>query len=189
MNLSSLAHIDSTVGSGKAVVTADDATVVDIVKQAIQSDASVSFYLTRAQADAIKDWYWTPERTELTGIKPISDEEAERIKAELGIEHLKNFRYAPIQCECGHTYSAFDFLQQGVREHGLDAVNAVFGLKYSTFFQVNPSFTPICPSCENALMRSGGGWYDCEGYGGCCCCAQVVFKQDSDSTAPEIPRA
>jgi hypothetical protein len=181
MDRSLLADIDTVVGTGKAVVAGGDDAVVSVVKDAIESDESVSFYLTRDQARAVKEWYWTPERVRLTGIEPISDEESERIRSELGIDNITNFRYAPLRCECGHTYGAFDFLQQGIRQHGLDAVTAVFGLKTSTFFQVNPSFVPVCPECGRSLMprglmAAGGGWYDCDEYGGCCCCAALVFQ-------------
>ena len=143
---------------------------------------STSFYLTPSQAQAIREWYWTPERTRVTGIAPISAEEEQRIRSELGVD-VTNFRYAPLKCECGHAYGAYDFLAQGVRQHGLAAVNAVFSLQNSTFFQVNPRFVPVCPACERELQMmakngGGGGWYDCDQYGGCCCCA-VVFEQVS----------
>jgi hypothetical protein len=172
-----LDDIDSVVGNGKAVITAGDKEVLEIVKEVILRDASASFYLTEAQAAEVNDWYWTPERVELTGIKLISKEEDDRIRAELGIINLKNFRYAPLTCECGHEYGAFDFLKQGVEQHGLDAVNAVFALENSTFFQVNPNLVPVCPDCNRTLLRAGGGWYNCDGYGGCCCCADQVFGQ------------
>jgi hypothetical protein len=85
---------------------------------------------------------------------------------------IDHFRYSPFRCECGRTYGAFEFFQQGVREHGLEAVNAVFSLENSTFFQVNLSFVPICPDCGRAqdlnMSMNGGGEYDCDEYGGCC---------------------
>ncbi|MFF2744109.1 hypothetical protein ACFVVA_01055 [Kitasatospora sp. NPDC058048] len=90
---------------------------------------------------------------------------------ELGIG-VANFKCAPITCTCGHAHDAFDFIQQGIREHGLDVVNSVFSLKDSTFLQVNPSFTPICPVDDQELSRThradDGFAYDCDEYGGCC---------------------
>ena len=159
-----LSHVDALTGSGKAVVSADDATVVALVKKAIESDQSASFYLTRSQASAVREWYWTPERTRFTGIKPISAEEDNKISSDLGL-NVTNFRFAPSRCECGHEYGAFDFLAQGIRQHGLEAVRAIFSLENSTFFQVNPTFVAVCPACDRELplMRdgSGGGWFDC----------------------------
>lgn len=181
MNNSLLEHVDAIAAGGKAVISADDDTVVALVKAAIESDQSVSFYLTPSQAAAIRDWYWTPERTRLTGISRISAEEEQRIADELDI-HVTNFRYAPMNCPCGHTYGAFDFLAQGVRQHGRNAVSAVFALRNSTFFQVNPRFVPVCPDCGEQLEMmtkdGGGGWYDCDQYGGCCCCA-IMFERVS----------
>jgi len=176
MRRESLGAIDEVVGDGRAVVTGADEEIVTLVKRAIEDDRTVSFYLSQAQARAIREWYWTPERIEQLGLRPISDEEAEKIRAELGVE-ITNFRYAPMECDCGRTYGAFDFLQQGIRTHGLEAVNAVFSLKNSTFLQVNPTFVSVCPECERELSRNeaGGGWYDCDQYGGCCCCASLAF--------------
>ncbi len=186
-----LQYLDEIVKSGKLVVSGSNETMIGIVKAAILNDASVSFYLTLEQAKEIKEWYWTPERIKMVGLKPISSEEEGRIKKELGVTGIENFRYAPFTCECGRIYGAFEFFEQGVRQHGLEMVNAVFSLRHSTFFQVNPSFIPVCPGCgvQNNLMR-GGGWYDCEGYGGCCCCAAVLVERgvglltsDSDAAA------
>jgi hypothetical protein len=188
-----LQRIDQVVEDRKLVVSGDDETMVAIVQAAIVNDVSASFYLTPQQAEAIKVWYWTPERIKITGLKPISYEEEKKIKTELGVRGIDNFRFAPHTCECGHTYGAFEFFQQGVALHGLEAVNAVFSLRNSTLFQVNPRFIPICPECGRALrsMASGprnaaipdlpqappgGIYYDCDKYGGCCCCAAEAFQ-------------
>ncbi|MGZ5474801.1 MAG: hypothetical protein ACXWG4_12665, partial [Thermoanaerobaculia bacterium] len=131
MSDSLLSHVDALAASGKAVLSADDDTIVAIVKETIRSDQTASFYLTRAQAVAVREWYWTPERTRATGIRPISADEDEKIKSELGLD-VTNFRYAPIECDCGHSYGAFDFLAQGIQQHGRDAVQEVFSLEKST---------------------------------------------------------
>ncbi|MGW7444153.1 hypothetical protein [Kitasatospora sp. NPDC054795] len=166
-----LAEIDKVVATGKVVASADDEAVADIVIATITGGISASFYLTRTQAAVIKERFWTPERIRRAGLRPISPEETERIRVELGVR-VANFRCAPITCACGHVYDAFDFIQQGIREHGLDVVNSVFSLKDSTFLQVNPSFTPICPVDDQKLSRTHGAddgfEYDCDEYGGCC---------------------
>ncbi|RGD57155.1 hypothetical protein DR950_04515 [Kitasatospora xanthocidica] len=166
-----LAEIDRMVATGKVVTSANDEAVADIVLATITSGTTASFYLTRAQAALVKERFWTPERIRRTGLRPISPEETERIRVELGVR-VKNFRCTPITCGCGHVYDAFDFIQQGIREHGLDVVNSVFSLKDSTFLQVNPSFVPICPVDDRRLSRThssdGGIEYDCDEYGGCC---------------------
>jgi hypothetical protein len=169
---SMLTHIDAVSGSGKVIISADESTVVEIVKETINSGRSASFYLTDDQAKAVKAWYWTPERIKASKIQPVSNEEKARIKAELGIE-VHSFRFSPIQCECGHIYGGFEFLQQGVRDHGVNSVRAVFNMKNAMFLQANPTIVPICPNCDQMLTGSDGGpdlgdlEYDCDRYGGC----------------------
>jgi hypothetical protein len=164
-----LTHVDEIVGGGKTVISADDSVIVASVQEAIQSGRSVSFYLSLAQANAVKAWYWTAERLEKSEIKPISREERDRIESELGVMGLQSFRCQQIQCgECDHTYGAFEFLQQGIKEHGLEAVAAIFALKNTSFLRANPRFFPICPNCNQMLRPQSGYEYDCDGYGGCC---------------------
>jgi hypothetical protein len=161
-----LTHIEAVVGSGKAAISADDHSIVAVVQETIRSGKSASFYLSSEQADAVRAWYWTPERVEASGIKVVSSDEKDRIESELGIENMESFRCTRIQCECGHVYGAFEFLQQGIRQHGADAVKEVFALESSTFLQANPSFVVVCPNCDQLL--GGGIEYDCDSYGGCC---------------------
>ncbi|BCW70853.1 hypothetical protein [Arthrobacter sp. NicSoilB8] len=180
MNKSVLTEIDAIAATGKAVIADGGDGVVEVVKAAILADVSASFYLTKEQARAVKDWFWTPERIRRTGLREISDEENERIKSELGLK-LTGFRFTPVTCECGHVYGAFDFLQQGIKLHGLDAVRSVFALKNATLFQVNPTFKAVCPVDNRPINKQPGKnrikldvWgieYDCDQYGGCCCCA------------------
>lgn len=169
---SMLAHIDAVTGSGKAIISTNECSIVEIVKETIKSGRSASFYLTNDQAKAIKAWYWTPERIEAFKLHPVSSDEKARIKTELGVT-INSFRFSPIKCECGHEYGGFDFFQQGIREHGVDAIKAVFTLKNTMFLQANPTFVPICPNCNQMLRGRGGGTYDCDQYGGCCCCADI----------------
>jgi hypothetical protein len=166
MDKSFLSHIEVITGSGKATISADDHSVVGIVQDAIRSGRTASFYLSPDQANAVRSWYWTPKRVKASGIKTISSEERTRIESDLGIENIESFRCTRIQCECGEFYGAFEFLQQGIREHGADAVRAVFRLENSTFLRANPSLVVVCPNCKQLL--GGGIEYDCDKYGGCC---------------------
>lgn len=173
MNESMLTEIDAVAATGKAVLAGGDDGVVEVVKAAILADVSAAFYLTQEQSQAVKDWYWTPERVRSRGLEIVSTEENERIKSELGLD-IPGFRFTPKKHECGHLYGAFDFLQQGIKQHGLETVRSVFNLKYASLFQVNPTFQPICPVDEQPLsltIELGGIEYEGPTYGGCSCCA------------------
>jgi hypothetical protein len=165
MDSSLMSHIDAITGSGKATISADDSNIVAIVQDAIRSGRSASFYLSSDQAYAVKAWYWTPERIKASGIKVVTSDEKARIESELEIEDIGSFRCTRIQCECGHIYGAFEFLQQGIRKHGADAVKAVFSLRNSTFLRVNPSLIHACPNCTQLL--GGGIEYEGDTYAGC----------------------
>jgi hypothetical protein len=177
MNRSLLNDIEGIAAAGKAVMVGDSKTIVAIVKDAIENDRTVSFYLTNAQADAVKEWYWKPAWVAHTRLREISAEEAANISLKLGLDNLKGFRFAAVQCGCGHTYGAFEFLEQGIREHGLEPVKAVFALKHAKFLQVNPSLVPVCPACGQNLKRDPGGiTYEGPTYAGCSCCAAERAK-------------
>ncbi len=162
-----LTHIEAVAANGKATIAADDHNIVEIVKNTIMSGRTASFYLTHEQARAVKAWYWTPDRIKASGIKVVSGEERVRIESTLGIDDIGSFRSTRIECECGNVYGAFEFLQQGIREHGADVVQSVFALKESSFLRANPHLLAICPNCDQ-LLRGDGFEYDCDGYGGCC---------------------
>jgi hypothetical protein len=177
MNRSVLNNIESVAAAGKAVMVGDSKTIEAIVKDAIENERTVSFYLTNAQADAVREWYWKPSWVAYTGLREISAEEATNISSKLGLDNLKGFRFAAVQCACGHTYGAFEFLEQGIREHGLESVKAVFALKNAKFLQVNPSLVPVCPACGQKLKRDPGGiTYEGPTYAGCSCCAPERAK-------------
>ena len=161
-----LTHIEAIAGEGKATISGDDYNVVAIVQDTIKSGRSASFYLSSAQARAVREWYWTPKRISASKMAVISSDKKAKMKSELGLKGIGSFRISPVKCECGQTFGAFQFLQQGIREHGVEAVRAIFGLKNSTFFRVNSKFALTCPSCSRAL--DGGIEYDCDKYGGCC---------------------
>jgi hypothetical protein len=166
-----LAQIESVVAGGMAVMAGEDTVVVAAVKDTINSGRSINFYLSQAQAGAVKSWYWTPERVRNSGLEPISAEEKSKIESTLGIRNIKYFCFSRVTCECGKVYGAFEFLRQGIREHGVDMVNALFALQGVAVLRVNPVFTPICPSCEQMLrMDDGCITYEGDTYAGCSYC-------------------
>lgn len=165
MDKSLLSQVEATVGRGKVVVSADDETVVALVQETVKSGRTASFYLSREQARIIRDRHWTPELVKASRLEPVSAEEKARIESELGITDIGAFRFGRFACKQGHEFSAFDFLQHGVREHGLDGVKAIFELKEAAFLRVNPYFAVNCATCDQPM--EGGITYEGDTYGGC----------------------
>ncbi|MEU6539370.1 hypothetical protein [Streptomyces sp. NPDC047000] len=164
MEKTALNDIERVAGSRRAVVSTDDCTIVSIVREAIVSGKSASFYLSIPQAKAVRAWYWTPDRVKKTGIRTVSSEEKARIASDLGIEDIGTFRSSRIECDCGQIYGAFEFLQQGIKEHGKDAVLSVFTLKDAAILRVNPPDLPTCPNCGELLperLTYDNGTYGC----------------------------
>ncbi|GGN46456.1 hypothetical protein [Streptomyces fuscichromogenes] len=160
-----LAQIEGVVGKGKAVVSADDDAVVALVQEAIKSGRTASFYLSREQARTLWDLHWTPELVKASRLEPVSGKEKERIESDLGIADIGAFRFGRFECKKGHEFSAYDFLQHGIREHGPDAVRAIFELKNTAFLRVNPYFAVNCATCDQ--LMEGGITYEGDTYAGC----------------------
>ncbi|WP_158692648.1 hypothetical protein [Streptomyces roseochromogenus] len=166
MDKSLLGHIEAVVESGRAVISADEANIVAIVQEATKSRKTASFYLSRDHADAFKETHWTTERVKAEQLEAVSDEERSRIESELGLNNIGSFRITRLKCDCGATYGPFEFFQQGVREHGLEAVKSIFEMKNASFIRVNPALTPVCPNC-NQVLEDTGITYEGDTYGGC----------------------
>jgi hypothetical protein len=162
-------HLESVVHSGRAIISADDDTVIAIVQEAIASGKTATFYLSSAQSNAVRSWFFTPERIQALEMQPISGDEAARVRSELGIENIRSFRCNRVVCGCGQVYGAFEFLQQGIHEHGGELIRAVFASDNFTMLNSNRPITEVCPNCEQNLRDPYGGIeYDCDDYGGCC---------------------
>ncbi|WP_251022561.1 hypothetical protein [Streptomyces sp. ISL-10] len=161
-----MSAIEAVVSSGKAVISADDSSIVAAVQETLRKGGSATFYVTHAQAAAVNSWYWTPKRIRETEVEAVSKEEKARIEAELGVKETGALFSNRIPCECGRVYGAFEFVQQGIREHGREAVGAVLELKDTSVIRVNPVQVTVCPDCNQRLLR---GHYYCwvNGYG-CC---------------------
>ncbi|MEE1754277.1 hypothetical protein [Streptomyces sp. SP18CS02] len=162
----SLDSVEAVVGSGRAVISADDGTVVAAVRDALRHGRSATFYLTPGQAATVKSWYWTPQRVEERGLEPVSNEELARIGSELRIEGMGHSYSNRIVCECGAVYGAFEFVQQGVAEHGKEQVDAVLALEDVYVLRVNPVNSAVCPACTRGIIV--GHEYDMTGSYGCC---------------------
>ncbi|MGW2270570.1 hypothetical protein [Streptomyces yangpuensis] len=170
-----IAAVDALVDNATCVVSASDAVILEIVAKAVHSGMSATFYVSRSQASAINAWYWRPELRKRLCVEDLSPEELSRIEVELDLKDAIHFANR-IPChKCGHVYGAFEFLQQGLSEHGRAAVEAVLGMKNASLIRVNPSEVPVCPNCGEEVIEPSqrrpidGHYYGSTGpYGGCC---------------------
>ena len=48
--------------STRSRLEADDDTIVEMVKEAITSGRKATFYLSSAQSNAVRSWFFAPER-------------------------------------------------------------------------------------------------------------------------------
>jgi hypothetical protein len=55
---SPLSHLEAVVNSGKAIISADDDTIVALVRQTIDSGRKAIFYLSSAQSNAVRSWFF-----------------------------------------------------------------------------------------------------------------------------------
>src|SRR5713101_773599 len=149
-----ISSIVALVKQGKTVVSGEDSMIVDAVISAINERRVATYYVTPAQNEAVMKRYWTHEHVQKSGIKPISDEEIERIKSGLSLDVSGYSNH--IECpKCGHGYGMYEFLQQGIEEHGREVVEAILSLRDINIIRVNPIQTPVCPNCR--LRIRGGG--------------------------------
>jgi hypothetical protein len=70
-----LNSIDTVVGAGKAVISADNSVIVAMMQAALRQGRSATFYVSREQGQALMRWYWTPGRIKEIGMEPVSKEE------------------------------------------------------------------------------------------------------------------
>lgn len=168
-----LASIEAIIQDGKAVISADNSTIVEAVKDAVRYGRVATFYLSHYQAQMVNRLYWTPERIKQFGMEPVPQEEKERIQRELGVRDTGHLYSNRVECECGETYGAFEFLAQGIREHGREMVGAVLDFENTSVIRINPPAVAICTNCNRKLLA---GHYYCwvNGYG--CCQSLNAFQ-------------
>jgi hypothetical protein len=173
-----LSSIESIVNGGKAVVSADKGSVVAMMLEALVNGRSATFYVPPAQAQAVMRLFWTPGRVKEYGYEPVSMEERIRMETELGVKDMGPWFSNRIQCPCGGVYGAFEFLQQGIRQHGMEWVGAVVALKNTAVLRINPAQEAFCPKCNALLILNHNyGMYFDDGtliYG--CCSGGISLR-------------
>jgi hypothetical protein len=147
--------IETLIGQGKTIVSSDDASTVAWALNAIREGRTVTLYVKKPVLQAILKQYWTPKRIEFAGLRPISAEQSAKVKSDFNIEidgHANT-----VECpRCGHRYSTYEFIQQGIQEHGEEVVRSAFNFK-GGIFQINPNQVQVCPSCR--LIIFGGTYH------------------------------
>lgn len=157
--------VETVVHQGKSVVSLEDSAIVEWAIKAIEERRTATLYLKPTVFQAIRKWYWTPERVESVGLKPISTDHIAKIKSDFDIEVDGNAN--SLTCpRCGQGYSTYEFIQQGIEEHGQEVVKDVFSLKRVAILQIHPVQNIVCRSCRLHVLigvgdgKSGGYYYD-----------------------------
>ncbi len=166
-----LSSIDSVIGSGKAVISADNSVIISMVLEALKSGRSATFYISRAQFQAVGRWFWTPKRLAEFGMEPVSQQERARIVSELHVKDMGEFYSNRIECPCGGVYGAFEFMEQGLREHGKNWLGAVLAFENAAVLRINPTGDVICPHCNEARVIVGHSYWMGRDYG--CCRGEI----------------
>jgi hypothetical protein len=156
--------IETLIHQGKTVISSEDSATIEWAMKTITEGRTATLYCKPTVYEAIRRWYWTPERAELAGFQPISAEQAARVKSEFNIEidGYANSLHCP---RCGHVYSTYEFIQQGIEEHGEEYVRAAFSLKQASIIQINPVQDTVCRNCRLHILLGGlriHGSYDYE---------------------------
>lgn len=145
--------IETLVHQGKAVVSSENSAMVEWATVAIAEGRTVTLYLKPTVFEAIRHWYWTPERIELVGLKPLSAEQVERVKADFDLE-IDGYANSVDCPRCGRSYSTYEFIQQGIEEHGREVVRSTFSLRQAAILQINPVQNLICRNCRLHILSS-----------------------------------
>lgn len=151
-----LKSIEEVVNAGKTVIVADKSVIEAIMEESLAKGRTVTFFTPPAQAQAVMRLYWSPRRIKEIGMERIPDEERARIESELGVPAPAGFSNY-VQCSCGGVYGDFEFMQQGIRQHGKEWVKGVLELKKTATLRLNPSQDAFCPKCGQLLAP--GHWY------------------------------
>ena len=111
-----------------------------------------------------------PGDEQVGSVTCVTVEEQQKIESELGIRGA-GFVYSNriAWAKCGGVYGAFEFIQQGIREHGREIVETALNLENAAVVRVNPSTVAVCQNCSE-ILGGVGHYYICRQYG---CCIKV----------------
>jgi hypothetical protein len=146
--------IQTLVHQGKTVVSSEDSALVEWTITALTGGRTATLYLKPTVFEAIRRWYWTPERVKLVGLKPISAEQAEKVQSDFNIE-VDGYANSLDCPRCGHPYSTYEFIQQGTEEHGEEFVRTAFSLRQAAILELNPVQNTICRNCGLHILSAG----------------------------------
>lgn len=146
--------IETLVHQGKNVVSSEDSALIEWAIKMITEGSTATLYLKPNVFEAIRRWYWTPERIKLVGLEPISAEQAAKVKSDFNIE-VDGYANSLDCPRCGHPYSTYEFIQQGLEEHGEEFVRAAFSLTRVAILEINPVQNTICRNCHLHILSAG----------------------------------
>ncbi|GHE25439.1 MULTISPECIES: hypothetical protein [Streptomyces] len=152
-----LTPTEALVHGGRAVVSADDGTVVGLILDTLGKGRTATFYVTPEQAQSVMRLFWTPRRIKEIGYERVSQEERTRIETELDVKDMGPWFSNRVTCPCGGVYGAFEFVEQGLRQHGPEWIGAVLSLRDAAVLRINPTQDAFCPDC--GLILPAGHWY------------------------------
>jgi hypothetical protein len=137
--------IEDLIHQGKSVVSSDDVSTIEWALNATREGRTATLFVGKHVLQEILKQYWTPKRVEFAGLKPISAEQVAKIKSDFNID-IDGYANSLTCPRCEHQYSTYEFIQQGIREHGEDFVKSTFSFKGGVF-QINPKQVPVCQNC------------------------------------------
>lgn len=143
--------IETLVKQGKTVVSAEDSAIIELAMEAIEEGKTATFYLKDVLfTEIVQRRYRTSENARSVHLEPLSSEEAARIKADFDLE-LDGCSSKETCPRCRSVYGTYEFIQQGIKEHGKEAVRAVFSLKGVSVLQIHPRQNIVCQTCGFAF--------------------------------------
>jgi len=144
-----LSGIDELVKRGNTVISGEGRAITDLALLALENGVTATFYLKdNLFSEVMRRWYAKSGQAKATNLQPISKDEAERIKKDFDIEITDGFA-SKVHCpRCESEYGTYQFIQQGIAEHGEEAIKATFSLKEASILQSNPRQRVICQSCK-----------------------------------------
>jgi hypothetical protein len=162
----SIGNIDELVNRGKVIITADSSIIHSMVQSAIESGLTSTFYISRKQCLDILRSYWTLDLIAETGLKSVPKEEIAKIEKQLDVKVVGQCFSNYLECPNGHTYGAYEFIKQGISEHGPEFVKGVIDAQETSVIRVNPSGWEVCPTCQAMVLGPhyytlGNGRYGC----------------------------